>query len=162
MIAGGIGIVIGLIVLFFGMALLEQERKDNKKRKEAKEKQIAEAAQEADLVSAIVDAEDQPAFTNIRRDKLGAFLVAQGVLVAIVGMAFVLVCRFFIDIKWYIIAPVLVIILILSFMVDAYMMGGFGLGEIPSEDAPVDEEEQQEVADCTDNSPTAGDIDSEE
>ena len=42
------------------------------------------------------------------------------------------------------------------------MMGGFGLGEVPSaEDAPSAEEEQ-EVEDCTDNSPAQADDDSEE
>jgi len=162
MIAGAVGIVLGLIVLFFGMALLEQERKDKKKQANAREMKIAEADKEA-LVDAIVDAEEQPApaFANIRRVKLGAFLVAQGVLVAIVGMAFVLVCRYFIDIKWYIVAPVIAIILILSFLTDAYMMGGFGLGDIPAEgDAPI-EGDLQEVEDCTDKTPVEADEDSE-
>lgn len=172
MIAGGVGIVLGLIVLFFGMALLEQERKDKKKQTKQKESQIAESDGQ-DLVNALVDGEEQPAFVNIRRVKLGAFMVAQGVLLAIVGIAFVLVCRFYIDIKWYITVPVIIIILILSFMTDAYMMGGFGLGETPTDLQAEGEEsastaqdtasdDAKEVEDCTDNSPVPSGEDSEE
>ena len=157
MIAGGIGIVLGLIVLFFGMALLEQEHKEKKKLAKDREAKVAQTEGE-DLASAIVDAEQPaPYFANIRRVKLGAFMVAQGVLLAIVGMAFVLVCRYFIDIKWYIIAPVIAIILILSFLVDAYMVGGFGLNEIPADGEASLGEETQEVEDCTDNSPSEAD-----
>lgn len=143
MIAAGIGILLGLVMLFLGMAFLEIERKERKRKKAEREAQIADSTKEEALARAIVDNEDEPAFVDIRRTKLGAFMVAQGVLLAVVGMALMIIHRYLVAIPWYITVPVIVVLLVICLVADAYMMGA---------PAPqTNEQDTQEVQDCTDN-----------
>lgn len=160
MIAPGIGIVLGLIVLFLGMALLTEEKKQKKKKAAEKETKIGEAANETALAEALVDNEEKVLFADIRRAKLGATMVAQGVLLTLVGIAFIILHRFVVPIAWYISVPAIVLLLVASFLADAYLMGDKTLMEVkreetdePSFAASTEEEacasETQEVGECT-------------
>jgi predicted RND superfamily exporter protein len=158
MIVAGIGIVLGLIVLFFGMALLEQERKDKKQKAADRQRQIDAAEGQEALVNALVDGEQPMPFADIRRAKLGAFMVAQGALVVIVCIALFVIHRYLVPIKWYISVPMLVVLLSVSFFTDAFMMGDKSGSTVPSQDG----QSEQKVEDCTDNSPSSADDSAEE
>ena len=146
MVAAGIGIVLGLIVLFFGMAFLEQERKDKLKIAREKEQKIQETESQDDLARALVDSEETVTFADIRRAKLGAVMVAQGVLLTVCAIAFFIIHRYLVPIKWYISVPVLVVILAVSLFTDTYMMGGKQEG---SSGEATEADSRTEVADCT-------------
>ncbi len=171
MVVAGIGLLLGLVMLFCGMALLEQERKDKKKRKQEQEERIQAGDTIESLAEAIVDSEQAPTYVNLRRTKLGAFLVAQGALMAIVAIALFVVNAYVVELKWYISLPIVLMIVILSVLTDAFMMGA----PVPPEDGgdmaddddrwaseaeEVGEQTEQETSECTQKEQT--DLDSED
>lgn len=123
MVAAGIGIFVGLVMLFLGMAVFEQDRKEKKKLREAREKRVAESGAE-DLAAALVDTEEPLTYADIRRAKLGAFLMAQGILLTVVCIMLFVLNAYWRPIKWYIDVSVVVFLTIVSLATDAYMMGG--------------------------------------
>lgn len=151
MIAAGIALVLGLVVLFLGMAILEQERKDKKKLKKEREERVA-TSDEQSLAAALVDNEQPIAFADIRRAKLGAFMVAQGVLLAIVGIALFVINAYWIAIPWYVSVPVIVVLVLVIAGTDAYMMGA---PEPKGTEGDV-EGDAQEVGECTEKEATNG------
>lgn len=162
MVAAGIGLVLGLVMLFLGMAIIEQDKKDKKKVKAERGKKVIESEGQADLVDALVDSETPITYVDIRRVKLGAFLVAQGVLMAVVGIAFFVINAYLVKIPWYVAVPVIVVLFVVSLVTDAYMMGAPREGSIEEDGASNADNTDDEVrAEQGDQQPPEGDEDSE-
>ena len=147
MIGGIVGAVLGLAMLFLGLAFLMQDRAERKKQIEQapneqiqqdaqverstvadQEEQSASVASEAkpdEMQPALVDISVVPAVKtgNLRRLKMGVQLFSQGVLLLVIAIICFVVDAKWIKLPWYIGVPVCVAYTFICLIADAFSLG---------------------------------------
>ena len=170
MIGAIVGLICGLGLFFFGLALLMQERQDRRKAAESADSAVDTARPqgedavpdadvprdiEADLpldvsVEPTIDGTQtggtQGAYTrNFRRIKLGVQLLAQGIILLAVAIICWIVDALWIPLPWYAVVPVVVLFVIIGLVADAYTMGSAILRE---QQTDADTPDQGDAADA--------------
>lgn len=151
MIGGIVGAVLGLAMLFLGLAFLMQDRAERKKQtvENAIDEQKQQAAQEERSIVAEQEEQEQTASIeseaktdalqpassddasvvpavktgNLRRLKMGVQLFSQGVLLLVIAVICFVVDAKWINLPWYIGVPVCVAYTFICLIADAYSMG---------------------------------------